>query len=64
MDVKAVSCSASSHHAVSISPHAFTKAAVPYFTLDYDLVSQVTGRVFWLAPIQCRDLFSGLLCTF
>lgn len=34
MDVKAVSCAATSHHAVNISPHAVTKDALPYFTLD------------------------------
>lgn len=51
MDVKAVSCAATSQHAVNISPHALTKVAVPYFTLDYDLVSQLTGSVFLLAQI-------------
>lgn len=44
MDVRAVSCTATLHHAVNMSPHA-----VHYFTLDYDLLSQLTGCVFyWL----------------
>lgn len=33
VDANAVSCAATSHHAVSISPHAVTQAALSDFTL-------------------------------
>lgn len=38
MDVEAVICAATRHHAVDISPRA-----LPYFAPDYDVVSQLTG---------------------
>lgn len=51
MDVEAVICAATRHHAVNISPHA-----LPYFALDYDVASQLTGNSSLWNMCVCADV--------